>query len=86
VPEAVNCTNFVEYFHLRLQKEMNFGIILVLLLIAESYAAEVVNVVPGIFSKKVVSNGLKLSTSNNLCPANLLSHVRSGYTPDGVIN
>ena len=52
---------------------MNATIITVLLLIAASYAAEVVNVAPGIFSKKVVSDGLKLSASNTFSPINTLT-------------
>ena len=32
------------------------------------YAAEVTNVVPGIFSKKVVSNGLHLPATNTFSP------------------
>ena len=38
------------------------------------YAAEVVNVAPGIFSKKVVRDGLQLSTSNTtFSPINTLT-------------
>ena len=45
-----------------------------LLLITASYAAEVVNVAPGIFSKKVVSNGLHLPASNaSFSPVNVLT-------------
>ena len=43
---------------------MNATTITVLLLITASYAAEVVNVAPGIFSKKVVCNELNLTASN----------------------
>ena len=43
---------------------MTVTIITALLLITGSYAAEVVNVAPGIFSKKVVSNGLRLPVSS----------------------
>ena len=52
---------------------MNVGIILMSLFITESYAAEVVNVTPGIFSKKVVSNGLSLPASNTFSPINTLT-------------
>ena len=53
---------------------MNAIIITVLLLIASSFAAEVVNVAPGIFSKKVVSNGLQLpASSNTFSPVNVLT-------------
>ena len=52
---------------------MNATIITVLLLITASYAAEVVNVAPGIFSKKVVSNGLQLPASNTFSPVNVLT-------------
>ena len=53
---------------------MNATIITVLLLIAASYAAEVVNVVLGIFSKKVVSNKLNLpASSNTFSPINILT-------------
>ena len=52
---------------------MNAAIFLMLLLITESYTAEVVNVVPGIFSKKVVSNGLKLPARNTFSPINTLT-------------
>ena len=38
-----------------------------------SYAAEVVNVVPGIFSKKVVSDGLHLPASSTFSPINTLT-------------
>ena len=41
--------------------------------IAASYAAEVVNVAQGVFSKKVVSNGLKLPVSNTFSPINTLT-------------
>ena len=37
------------------------------------YAAEIVNVAPGIFSKKVVSDGLQLPASNNFSPINTLT-------------
>ena len=52
---------------------MNAIIFLALLLITKSYAAEVVNVAPGIFSKKVVSDGLKLPASNTFSPINTLT-------------
>ena len=44
-----------------------------LLLITASYAAEVVNVAPGIFSKKVVSDGLILPASSTFSPINTLT-------------
>ena len=40
------------------------------MLITITYAAEEVNVTPGVFSKKVVSDGLKLSASNTFSPIN----------------
>jgi len=46
--------------------------VLIVLLITESHAAEVTNVVPGIFSKKVVGNGLTyqlLTPSHPLLPS-----------------
>ena len=52
---------------------MTATIITVLLLITATYAAEVVNVAPGIFSKKVVSNGLHLPASNTFSPINTLT-------------
>ena len=52
---------------------MNATIITVLLLITASYAAEIVNVAPGIFSKKVVSNGLQLPASSTFSPVNVLT-------------
>ena len=53
---------------------MNAIIITVLLLITASYAAEVVNVAPRIFSKKVVSNELNLPASNTFfSPVNVLT-------------
>ena len=62
---------------------MNATIITALLLITASYAAEVVNVVPGIFSKKVVSNGLHLPASNTYSPINILTttvHLDKSYS------
>ena len=47
--------------------------IIFLVLITASYAAEVVNVAPGIFSKKVVSDGLILPASNTFSPINTLT-------------
>ena len=44
-----------------------------LLFITTSYAAEVVNVAPGIFSKKVVSDGLILPASSTFSPINTLT-------------
>ena len=52
---------------------MNVGTVLVVVFITASYAAEVVNVAPGIFSKKVVSNGLHLPASNTFSPINTLT-------------
>ena len=43
------------------------------LLAIVAYTAEVVNVAPGIFSKKVVSDGLKLPASNTFSPINTLT-------------
>ena len=48
-----------------------------------TYAAEVVNVAPGIFSKKVVSNGLQLPASNTFSPVNVLTttvHLTKPYS------
>ena len=44
-----------------------------LLFITTSYAAEVVNVAPGIFSKKVVSDGLTLPARSTFSPINTLT-------------
>ena len=53
---------------------MNVAAIIVgIVSITVSYAAEVVNVAPGIFSKKVVSNGLHLPASNTFSPINTLT-------------
>ena len=53
---------------------MNAAVIIVgIVSITVSYAAEVVNVAPGIFSKKVVSNGLHLPASNTFSPINTLT-------------
>ena len=52
---------------------MSATIFLALLLTATSYAAEVVNVAPGIFSKKVVSDGLHLPASDTFSPINTLT-------------
>ena len=52
---------------------MNATVFSALLLITGSYAAEVVNVAPGIFSKKVVSNGLHPPASNTFSPINTLT-------------
>ena len=52
---------------------MEAKIIVVLLLIAASHAAEVVNVAEGIFSKKVVCNELKLPASSTFSPINTLT-------------
>ena len=47
--------------------------IILLVFITASYAAEVVNVAPGIFSKKVVSDGLQLPASSTFSPINTLT-------------
>ena len=47
--------------------------IILLVVITTSHAAEVVNVTPGIFSKKVVSKGLKLPASSTFSPVNTLT-------------
>ena len=52
---------------------MRILLCILFLLITASYAAEVVNVTPGVFSKKVVSNGLKLPASNTFSPINTLT-------------
>ena len=52
---------------------MNAAIFSALLLITGTYAAEVVNVAPGIFSKKVVSNGISLPVSSTFSPINTLT-------------
>ena len=62
---------------------MNVIIIILLLLTTTSYAAEVVNVAPGIFSKKVVSNELRLTASNSFSPINILTttvHLNKPYS------
>ena len=52
---------------------MNVAILLALLFTTANHAAEVVNVAPGIFSKKVVSDGLKLPASSTFSPINTLT-------------
>ena len=52
---------------------MKAAIILVTVLCTVTYAAEVVNVATGIFSKKVVSDGLQLPVSNTFSPINTLT-------------
>ena len=52
---------------------MSTAIFLVLVFTTTSFAAEVVNVAPGIFSKKVVSDGLKLPASSTFSPINTLT-------------
>ena len=52
---------------------MNAGLVLALTFITASYVAEVVNVAPGVFSKKVVSDGIKLPASNTFSPINTLT-------------
>ena len=55
-------------------QKMNVAVTLVIIFSAVTYAAEVVNVAPGVFSKKVVSNGLNLPASNNtFSPINTLT-------------
>ena len=44
-----------------------------LLFVNVTHAAEVVNVAPGIFSKKVISNGLALPASTTFSPVNVLT-------------
>ena len=49
-------------------------ILLVVLFLNVTYAAQVVNVAPGIFSKKVISNGLQLPASKTtFSPVNVLT-------------
>ena len=52
---------------------MIIQILVALLFVNVTHAAEVVNVAPGIFSKKVVSNGLSLPASNTFSPVNVLT-------------
>ena len=63
---------------------MKITCIIPFLLITTIYAAEVVNVAPGIFSKKVVSNGLRLPASNiSFLPINVLTttaHLDKSYS------
>jgi len=62
---------------------MKVLIILIILFITVSYAAEVTNVVPGIFSKKVVSNGLHLPATNTFSPITALTttvHLDQSYS------
>ena len=57
--------------------------IIFLVFITASYAAEVVNVTPGIFSKKVVSDGLILPASSTFSPINTLTttvHLNKPYS------
>jgi len=64
----------------KLTKKMPF---LIILFITVSYAAEVTNVVPGIFSKKVVSNGLHLPPTNTFSPITTLTttiHLDQSYS------
>jgi len=48
-------------------------LVLIILFITVNYATEVTNVVPGIFSKKVVSNGLHLPATNTFSPITTLT-------------
>ena len=62
---------------------MNVAIFFVLLLLSVTYAAEVVNVAPGIFSKKVVSNELKLPAVSTFSPISILTttvHLEKPYS------
>ena len=62
---------------------MGSRFIIPFLLITNVYAVEVVNVAPGIFSKKVVSDGLKLPVSNTFSPINTLTttvHLDKSYS------
>ena len=52
---------------------MKLAVSLIILFVTASYAAEVVNVAPGIFSKRVVSDGLKLPASSTFSPINTLN-------------
>ena len=54
-------------------QKMNVAVTLVIIFSAVTYAAEVVNVTPGVFSKKVVSDGLNLPASNTFSPINTLT-------------
>ena len=53
--------------------KMNKVIVLAVAFATVTYAGEVVNVAPGIFSKKVVSNGLQLPASKTFSPVNVLT-------------
>ena len=58
-------------------------LLLFALFISVSYGAEVTNVVPGIFSKKVVSNGLRLPATNTFSPITTLTttlHLDQSYS------
>ena len=52
---------------------MNTAIFLAVVFITASYAAEEVNVAPGIFSKEVVSDGFHLPASSTFSPINTLT-------------
>jgi len=52
---------------------MKVLIALIILSVTVSYAAEVTNVFPGIFSKKVISNGLHLPATNTFSPITTLT-------------
>ena len=56
-----------------------------LLFVNVTYAAEVANVAPGIFSKKVVSNGLHLPATNTFSPVNVLTTTVHLTKPHSVI-
>ena len=62
---------------------MKILIVLIISFIAVSYGAEETNVVPGIFSKKVVSNGLHLPATNTFSPITTLTttlHLDESYS------
>jgi len=52
---------------------MKITLLLLVFFITVSYGTEVTNVVPGIFSKKVVSNGLHLPATNTFSPITILT-------------
>ena len=58
-------------------------LLLLVLFITMSYGAEVTNIVPGIFSKKVESNGLLLPATNTFSPITTLTttlHLDQSYS------
>ena len=64
---------------------MKVLILVTLLFVNVTYAAEVANVAPGIFSKKVVSNGLHLPATNTFSPVNVLTTTVHLTKPHSVI-